>query len=115
MNVSWYQRAKEFKSPAHVVGAFLLRSHETLRAENRRLRQPPFALGYNVWESLIGISGPSPGGAQCIEWTLSHESLGSPSELLIHLIGRCLDGCLPSCVAEFASKFRALMSKNNVT
>jgi hypothetical protein len=39
VDVSWYQRAREFKSPSHVVGAFLLRSRETLRAENRRLRE----------------------------------------------------------------------------
>jgi len=36
---SWYQEAKEFKSPAHVVAAFLLRSRETQRAINERLQE----------------------------------------------------------------------------
>jgi len=36
---SWYQKAKEFKSPAYVVAAFLLRSRETQVAINRRLQQ----------------------------------------------------------------------------
>jgi len=33
---SWYQKAKEFKSPPYVVAAFLLRSRETQVAMNRR-------------------------------------------------------------------------------
>jgi len=36
---SWYEKAKEFKSPTHVVSAFLLRSRDTQAAENRRLRE----------------------------------------------------------------------------
>lgn len=39
MITSWYQKAKEFKSPAHVVSAFLLRSRETQAAINRRLHE----------------------------------------------------------------------------
>lgn len=39
MVTSWYQKAKEFKSPAYVVSAFLLRSRETQAAMNRRLRE----------------------------------------------------------------------------
>jgi hypothetical protein len=36
---SWYQKAKEFKSPTYVVAAILLRSRETQLAINRRLRE----------------------------------------------------------------------------
>jgi hypothetical protein len=36
---SWYARVKQFKSPASVVAAFLLRSRETLASSNRRLRE----------------------------------------------------------------------------
>jgi uncharacterized protein YukE len=36
---SWYQKAREFKSPVYVVAAFLLRSRETQAAINRRLRE----------------------------------------------------------------------------
>ena len=36
---SWYQKAREFKSPTHVVAAFLLRSRETQVATNRRLHE----------------------------------------------------------------------------
>ncbi len=39
MVISWYQKAKEFKSPAHVISAFLLRSRETHVANNCRLRE----------------------------------------------------------------------------
>lgn len=39
MNTSWYQKAKEFKSPTYVVAAFLLRSRETQLAMNRQLRE----------------------------------------------------------------------------
>ncbi|MEK6234826.1 MAG: SlyX family protein [Planctomycetales bacterium] len=39
MITSWYQKSKEFKSPLHVVAAFLLRSRETQAAANRRLRE----------------------------------------------------------------------------
>lgn len=37
MVTSWHKKAKEFKSPAHVVSAFLLRSRETQAAKNQRL------------------------------------------------------------------------------
>jgi len=36
---SWYEKVKEFKSPAHVIPAFLLRSRETQVANNCRLRE----------------------------------------------------------------------------
>jgi len=36
---SWYEKAKEFKSPLRVVTAFLLRSRETQVAKNRRFRE----------------------------------------------------------------------------
>jgi hypothetical protein len=36
---SWYQKAREFKSPTYVVAAFLLTSRETQLAINRRLRE----------------------------------------------------------------------------
>ena len=39
MAISWYEKAKEFKSPARVVAAILLRSRETKAAENRQLRE----------------------------------------------------------------------------
>lgn len=45
MATSWYQKANEFKSPKHVVAAFLCRSRQTrieqvqkLKDENQRLR-----------------------------------------------------------------------------
>jgi len=37
--LSWYQKAKKFKSPTYVVAAFLLRSRETQLAINRRLQE----------------------------------------------------------------------------
>ena len=37
MTLSWYERAQEFKSPRHVVVAFLLRSRETNAAKVQRL------------------------------------------------------------------------------
>ena len=39
MVTSWYAKAKEFKSPAYVAAAFLLRSRETQAAISRRLRE----------------------------------------------------------------------------
>ena len=39
MITSWYEKAKEFKSPLRVVTAFLLRSRETQVAKNRRFRE----------------------------------------------------------------------------
>jgi len=36
--ISWYEKAKQFKSPSHVTAAFLLRSRETQVEQNRRLR-----------------------------------------------------------------------------
>ncbi len=39
MAISWYEKAKEFKSPAYVITAFLLRSRETQAANNRQLRE----------------------------------------------------------------------------
>jgi hypothetical protein len=39
VNVSWYQKVKEFQSPKYVVAAFLLRSRETQAAMNQRLRE----------------------------------------------------------------------------
>ncbi len=36
---TWYQKAKEFQSPRRVVTATLLRSRETQRAANKRLRE----------------------------------------------------------------------------
>jgi len=37
--ISWHEKAKEFKSPAHVVAAILLRSRETQAANNRQLKE----------------------------------------------------------------------------
>lgn len=39
MVTSWYEKAKQFKSPTYVISAFLLRSRETQVAINRRLRE----------------------------------------------------------------------------
>ena len=39
MVTSWYAESKKFKSPMHVVSAFLLRSRETQVARNQRLKQ----------------------------------------------------------------------------
>lgn len=39
MVTSWYEKAKQFKSPWPVVAAFLLRSRETQIANNRRLKE----------------------------------------------------------------------------
>lgn len=39
MVTSWYTKAKEFKSPAYVVAAFLLRSRQSQRELKERLRQ----------------------------------------------------------------------------
>jgi len=37
--LSWYEKVKEFKSPAHVVSAFLLKSRETQASKNRQLSE----------------------------------------------------------------------------
>ena len=37
MGTSWYEKVKEFKSPLHVVAAFLLRSRETQLAKVNEL------------------------------------------------------------------------------
>lgn len=39
MAISWYAESKKFKSPLHVVAAFLFRSRETQVAINQRLRE----------------------------------------------------------------------------
>jgi len=39
VGISWYEKVKEFKSPLHVIAAFLLRSRETQFAKVRRLSQ----------------------------------------------------------------------------
>ena len=39
MATSWYAESKKFKSPIHVVAAFLFRSRETQVAINQRLRE----------------------------------------------------------------------------
>lgn len=39
MGISWYKQVNEFKSPLHVIAAFLLRSRETQRAKAEELSQ----------------------------------------------------------------------------
>ncbi len=39
MGTSWYEKVQEFKSPLHVIAAFLLRSRETQLANVRQLSQ----------------------------------------------------------------------------
>ena len=39
MGISWYEKAREFKSPLHVIAAFLLRSRETQLEKVRKLSQ----------------------------------------------------------------------------
>ena len=39
MSTSWYAKANEFKSPTYVVAAFLLRSRQSQRELNERLRE----------------------------------------------------------------------------
>ena len=39
MGISWYEKVREFKSPLHVIAAFLLRSRETQLAKIGQLRQ----------------------------------------------------------------------------
>lgn len=39
MVISWYAKAKEFKSPSHVLAAVLLRSRQTQRDRNQQLRE----------------------------------------------------------------------------
>jgi len=39
VGTSWYEKVREFKSPIHVVSAFLLRSRETQLAINARLKE----------------------------------------------------------------------------
>ena len=39
MGTSWYEKARDFKSPLHVIAAFLLRSRETQRAKVEELSQ----------------------------------------------------------------------------
>ena len=39
MGASWYEKVREFKSPIHVVSAFLLRSRETQLAINAQLKE----------------------------------------------------------------------------
>ena len=39
MGTSWYEKVQEFKSPLHVVAAFLLRSRETQLAKVSQLNQ----------------------------------------------------------------------------
>jgi hypothetical protein len=48
VGTSWYQQAKEFKSPLHVIAAFLLRSRETQLARVSQLGQQVAALHSQV-------------------------------------------------------------------
>ena len=54
MCTSWYEKAKEFKSPLRVVAAFLLRSRETQAVENRRLRKE----NEELWKQIDQLTRP---------------------------------------------------------